>query len=318
MKKTFVVSSDDVVNSYGFRVLTDGIETKLFEKNPVGLFNHNRDNIFTNDYTGPIVQWSNLQKLKEGLHADAEFDTDDPKGKVIANKVDKGFLRGASIGIRIIETSEDPKLMLPGQKYPTVTRCELREISVVDIPSNPNALALYDNDGNRIELKDESEVLAHLSAFSPATQSINNNMKKLSITAGLTALAAFFGLEAGKDHEVEPTAEQLETLNSQVSENATLKADITRLTNELSAATTTATNLENKVKELGDQITSKDAEIKRLGDIAAGANGEGGRGTAAAQANAEGAGEGSKLSFETPEDRELKALLAAGSESANN
>lgn len=309
MKKTFVVSSDDVVNSYGFRVLTSGIDTKLFEKNPIGLFNHNRDNFFTNDYTGPIVQWSNLQFLKEGLHADAEFDTEDPKGKLIANKVEKGFLRGASIGFRIIETSEDPKLMLPGQKYPTVTKCELREISIVDIPSNPNAVALFDEAGNRIELKEEEELMAHLSAFNPATQSQIHNMKKLSITAALTALAAFFGLESGKDHEVEPTPEQLATLNNQLAENATLKTDVQRLTNELNAANTKASGLETQLADLNTKITEKDAEIKRLGDLAVGANGAGGSGAAANNAGAEGAGANNKLSFETPEDRELKALM---------
>jgi HK97 family phage prohead protease len=208
MNKTFIVSSDDVINSYGFRVLTSGIDTSKFDKNPVGLFNHQRNDDWSTEYNGPIVQWKNLQKLKEGLQADAEFDTEDPKGKIIANKVEKGFLRGASVGIRIIETSEDPKLMLPGQKYPTVTRCELREISIVDIPANPNALALFDEDDNRIELNCEEDLMK-LSAFNKTTESQVTNMFKLKLTAGLTALAAFFGLESGKEPEVELSDAQL-------------------------------------------------------------------------------------------------------------
>lgn len=143
---------------------------------------------------------------------------------------------------------------------------------------------------------------------SPATQSTNNNMKKLSITAGLTALAAFFGLEAGKDHEVEPTAEQLETLNSQVAENANLKADVTRLTNELNAATIKATNLDNKVKELGDQITAKDAEIKRLGDVVAGSGGAGGAGAAGVGKPAEGATTETKDEFLCEADTEVSQM----------
>lgn len=40
-KKTFVLS-DESVNSYGFRVLTDGIALDNFKKNPVMLWNHTR------------------------------------------------------------------------------------------------------------------------------------------------------------------------------------------------------------------------------------------------------------------------------------
>ncbi len=147
-----------------------------------------------------------------------------------------------------------------------------------------------------------------IDSLTTTTQSQTHNMKKLSITAGLTALAAFFGLEAGKDHEVEPTAEQLATLNNQVAENATLKTDVQRLTNELNAANTKASGLENQLADLNTKISEKDAEIKRLGDVAAGAAGAGGNGTPEVGTKSEGAAGTEKISFETPEDLELKKL----------
>jgi signal peptide peptidase SppA len=144
---------------------------------------------------------------------------------------------------------------------------------------------------------------------SSATNITNNNMKKLSITAGLTALAAFFGLESGKDHEVEPTAEQLATLNSQVAENATLKADISRLTNELQAANDKATNLQTEVTNLTNTIGEKDAEITRLGNVTAGANAAGGQNAAVTTAAEGGAQEAN--GFLSDVDKQVADLRAS-------
>ena len=72
---TFVVT-DESLNTYGFRVLTAGIDTSQFEKNPVGYFMHNRN---TYDPKGDevICRWENLKKLANGtMTADAVFDED--------------------------------------------------------------------------------------------------------------------------------------------------------------------------------------------------------------------------------------------------
>ena len=253
MSKTFVVS-DETINSYGFRVLTSGINTKNFLKNPIGLFNHQRYDDWSTEYSGPVVKWSNLVKQKDGsMVADPVFDENDPKGKVIANKVENGFLSAASIGFKIIEMSDDPKYMLPGQKYPTVTKCELVEISIVDIPSNKNAIALYDESENRIELNDDTDIMK-LSAYKSRITSPPENMKKLSITAGLTALAAFLGLESGKDHEVELSDAQLQKLNDDVASLATLKQEKLKAEQDLAEAKTAHTSA----------LATKDTEITNL------------------------------------------------------
>lgn len=51
--KTFVLH-DESVNTYGFRMLTSGVNLDEFRKNPVMLLNHN-------DYSLPIGRWENIR-----------------------------------------------------------------------------------------------------------------------------------------------------------------------------------------------------------------------------------------------------------------
>jgi len=130
---TFLVS-DESDNSHGFKVLTEGIDITQFEKNPIMLYMHERPTI--------IGMWKNLRKEDGKLYADAVFDTESEKGGEVARQVEKGFLRGASIGI----TYQKEYL-----KNGVLEKCRLFEISIVDIGSNPNALKLY-NDTETVEL----------------------------------------------------------------------------------------------------------------------------------------------------------------------
>ena len=130
---TFLVS-DESDNSHGFKVLTEGIDITQFEKNPIMLYMHERPAI--------IGMWQNIRKEDGKLYADAVFDTESEKGGEVARQVEKGFLRGASIGI----TYQKEDL-----KNGVLEKCRLFEISIVDIGSNPNALKLYD-DTETVEL----------------------------------------------------------------------------------------------------------------------------------------------------------------------
>lgn len=141
-RKRFLVH-DEGVNAYGFRVLTEGIRLDQYVMNPVGFYNHDRER-------GVICRWTDVRKDGQRLEGTAEFDEEDELGRKVAGKVERGFLRGASIGIRVLAVSEAPELMLPGQKLPTVTESELVEISVVDIPANRRALALYGEGGEPV------------------------------------------------------------------------------------------------------------------------------------------------------------------------
>lgn len=128
MKKHTFLVSDESLNSHGFKVLTAGINTTNFEKNPVMLYMHDRSH-------SVIGRWENLRKEGNKLYADAIFDEEDPEAVKIAGKVERGFIKAASVGILAIEhTSND-----------VVSKSELVEISIVDVGSNRNALRLYHN-----------------------------------------------------------------------------------------------------------------------------------------------------------------------------
>ncbi len=98
----------------------------------------------------------NIRVEGDKLLADPVFDTEDEKGKEIAGKVERGFLKMASIGIRIVATSDDPKMLLAGQTRETVIKCRLREASIVGIGANHNALRLYDENDNELS---EQEII---------------------------------------------------------------------------------------------------------------------------------------------------------------
>ncbi|UWY28751.1 HK97 family phage prohead protease [Flavobacterium sp. TR2] len=144
MKHTFLVS-DETVNSYGFRILTDGIDTTRFEKNPIMLYMHDTPMV--------IGRWENLQKRDGKLFADAVFDEADPFAKEVMGKVERGFLKATSLGIR-----HDRDALLKDDNGDYLKECELIEISIVAIPSNGNALKLYTDNFDTVQLK-----LNHLS-----------------------------------------------------------------------------------------------------------------------------------------------------------
>lgn len=129
--KQFVLS-DESLNSYGFKVLTQGINIDNFLRNPVMYYNHDR-------YSGVIGRWDNVEKKGVELFGTPVFDEKDAFGAKIAGKVKDGFIKAASIGIDHITMQE-----INGEKV--VTACTLVECSVCDIPSNKNALMLYHND----------------------------------------------------------------------------------------------------------------------------------------------------------------------------
>lgn len=128
MSKNLFVISDESVNSYGYIVKTDGIDTTAFERNPVMLYMHERKTV--------VGRWENIRKEGVKLLADAVFDESTELGKTVKAQVENGFLRSASIGVDIIEDA-----VINGVK--TITKCSLFEVSIVDIPANKNALKLY-------------------------------------------------------------------------------------------------------------------------------------------------------------------------------
>lgn len=183
---------DESVNTYGFRMLTDGANLTEFEKNPVILYNHN-------DWETPIGRADKVYKENGTIVAEIVFDTDDPKAAEIAGKVERGFLRMASVGAWPPEEATDDELMkLDGQIGPTITRWTLREISICPIGANHNALAMYDRTtGKRIDLSDRNTVIQladnindmNLNPKKGNNMSVITQMLRLSDSASEQAIA---------------------------------------------------------------------------------------------------------------------------------
>lgn len=137
MTYTFIIS-DESVNADGFVIQTKGIRTERFKKDPVMLYMHAREK-------GVIGRWDNIRTEGSQLIADAVFDENNPLGKEVKERVDGGFLRSASIGLSVLNYER-----IDG--VDTVTDCELTEVSIVDIPSNRNAVKLDGDKDLRTQL----------------------------------------------------------------------------------------------------------------------------------------------------------------------
>lgn len=225
MPKTFIIS-DQSVNNYGFIMLTSGIDLSQFKKNPVMLFNH-----CENDIPG---KWDNIRVEGNQLLADAVFDEKDPEAMVLSGKVDGGFLNGTSIGFDIVEF----ELGMPGfEGIPICTKSILKECSLTPIPSNGNALRLFDKEG---KLMSDKDVLTVLSS--------NKLNPKIEIMKDLKTFIVALGLAA------DATEEQV------LGAVKALKGEHTSLTSKKS-------ELEQKLAELQTKVDeAKTANITQLVD----------------------------------------------------
>jgi hypothetical protein len=163
--------TDNSVNVYKYRLLTEGLLLDQYKKNPIGFMMHDREG-------GVLVKWEDFRTEGDKLYGKPVVNLSHPKGEDIASQVENGFINAASMGkIICLAASDDPKLKLEGQTGPTVTKWFPREISFVDIPGNHNALAnLYDIDDNELNLAD-------------FVKPKNENMSKILLAASLlTAL----------------------------------------------------------------------------------------------------------------------------------
>lgn len=179
-----VVISNSTLNTRCFRVLTSGIDIAQYQRNPIMLFMHNRPWRGDTDTQLPLGVVENVRIEGDNLMGTLKFDEADDFSKSIKAKWDAGTLRMVSPGLEPIERSEDPAYLLPGQKYSTVTKSKLIEVSVVDMGGNDDALALY-NDGKLITLS--------MGGDNDFLQPINTNLNEES----MKTIALFLGLTEG-------------------------------------------------------------------------------------------------------------------------
>lgn len=241
--KTFVLT-DESLNSYGFWLPLSGAVLDQFRKNPIMLWMHNRAWRGTKEDILPIGYWDNIRIEGKKLLADAIFDEEDDFATAIGEKVENNVLRMASCGIRVIETSQDPKWLKPGQTCETPTKWTLREASIVDIGANDNALALvfYDESDNIIKLTDDGSGLP--------LQKLTDNRSETPKKGNMKQLATLLKLPED-------------------STDAQFAAEVQKLQDKLSAAETARTNAETKLADYEkNEKEQKKAEAASLLDAA--------------------------------------------------
>lgn len=139
------VIADEKVNRKKWRMLLGGLSLENFEKNPVACVQHDT-------WRPSIGRWENLRVEGGELKGTLVFDTNDPEAVKLYWKYKDGYMSAVSLHILPLEESDAPELLLPGQVYPTITKSELLEVSVVTLPGNANAVKLLNLDGSEYQL----------------------------------------------------------------------------------------------------------------------------------------------------------------------
>lgn len=218
-----VIISNSSLNSYGFRILTEGIDTAQFERNPILLWMHNRPVRGTTDEVLPLGRVENLRRDGDNLIGTPVFDESDEFARRIKAKWDAGILKMVSAGLDVVEESSDPSVLLPGQRFSTVTRSKLREVSIVDMGANDDALTLY-HKGRQVNLAGGCD--KELSFLNAINNTLNNNtMKEIALKLGMA--------ETATEAEV---LNRIAELQAQAAEAAAIRLEMEQQTEQAIAA----------------------------------------------------------------------------------
>ena len=193
--------SNESLNCYGFRVLTAGIDVEQYKRNPVLLYMHERGN---------VVGYVKDPKVEnDEITGELMFDCASEQSERCQKQFEFGSLRMVSAGLEIIETSEDPTMLVPGQTRPTITKSRLIEVSVADVGANDDAIVLEKDGTCGLPLINQ-----------------NNNQNQEDMEQKVIALQ--LGLpETATEKEIN---EKLAQLTAVQQENDTLKAEAQKLT----------------------------------------------------------------------------------------
>ena len=255
MSQKRIILSDSSLNCYGYRVLTSGMSIEAFKKNPIMLYMHFRDegSPYWGDYKA-IGHWEDIQLNGDELSAIPIFDKVDDLSKEIAAKYEAGTFNAASVGIKIIATSANKDVLLPGQTRETVTECELREASIVDIPANSNAVRLYDRSTSVL-------LAAGMDTHIVPELSNHTSKNKMNLKATWPAFLSFFKINKEDAENPELSAERLDSLHGEFNR---LKSEHTSLVEAKKDVDEKFASSVTEIKTLKSSIESKDQEILQL------------------------------------------------------
>lgn len=127
-----IIITDQTCNGRGFKILTQGLELKRYRDNPVMLWMHQRGNV--------IGQMRDIRVEGQAITAEPWFDEVTTLSKQIKAQYEAGSVRAASVGIDVMQVEEEKDSK--GNTIPVVTKAEIFEVSLVDVPENPQTVTL--------------------------------------------------------------------------------------------------------------------------------------------------------------------------------
>lgn len=171
--------TNERLNCYGSWLVTAGGDIEQFQKNPVLLYMHKRGTV--------IGLVKDIRVEGEEITGELEFDEATDLSIQLKKQYEKGSIRMVSVGITIIELSDEPALLKPGQTCMTVTKWKLNEVSLVDIGANDDAITLM-QDGKVLELGEGGQ--NHLPRLNINHKSENEmELKAIALSLGLPETA---------------------------------------------------------------------------------------------------------------------------------
>lgn len=171
--------TNERLNCYGSWLVTAGGDIEQFQKNPILLYMHKRGTV--------VGQVKNIKVEGDEITGELEFDEATDLSIQLKKQYECGSLRMVSVGISVIELSDDPALLKPGQTCMTVTKWKLNEVSLVDIGANDDAITLK-MDGKVLELGEGGE--NHLPKLNTNNKSETEmDLKSIALSLGLPETA---------------------------------------------------------------------------------------------------------------------------------
>lgn len=239
--------SNDSLNSYGSRVLTEGMDVGQYQRNPVLLYMHER---------GEVIGYvKDVRKDCGEVTGELVFDEASELSKRCKKQYEFGSLRMVSAGIDILELSDAKEHLVQGQTRPTVTKSKLFEVSLVDIGANDDATVLK-RDGRVINLGRDGECLLPLLNNNPKKQKVMDQ-KTLALQLGLPETADEAAINAMLA-DLKAAKENEEKLRK---ENATLQLGrITAAVEHAIAGKLIGEDKKQQFIELGKKIGVEDLE----------------------------------------------------------
>ena len=201
--------TNDSLNSYGTRVLTDGLDIEQYNRNPVLLWMHQRGQV--------IGTLTDLRREHGEITGLLNFDEASELSQRCKKQWEFGSLRMVSVGIDILEWSDDPNLAVEGQTMATITKSKLTEVSVVDIGANDDAIRL-NYQGQQLNLSAGGACplpsLYNQSNQPQSTYPTEMDTKVLALKLGLPEGADETAIYAKID-EIKATSTEVETLRAE-------------------------------------------------------------------------------------------------------